>query len=63
MTLEAIQRLGETHHPSRTKNLEILLKQAADMHHAYEKVLGHHDADWAKWYAEWMEPHLEELFK
>jgi hypothetical protein len=31
--------------------MAMLLKQAADAHHEYERILGHPDADWPAWYA------------
>lgn len=34
--------------------LKRLLNEAAEAHHIYEKGLGHEDADWAGWYADYM---------
>lgn len=37
-----------------TKQLTQALKDAAVAHHAFETALGHPDADWQAWYAEWI---------
>jgi hypothetical protein len=42
---------------SHHKNVALLaqrLRQAADAHHAYETRIGHPDADWPTWYAEYI---------
>lgn len=34
--------------------LTTALTEAAEAHHAYEKTLGHPDANWQRWYAAWI---------
>ena len=39
---------------SNTTELAALLKDAQEQHHVYEKSLGHIDANWQDWYANYM---------
>jgi hypothetical protein len=41
-------------------HLTRLLKAAADAHHNYEAALGHQDANWPEWYAQWIVDHDSE---
>lgn len=42
------------------EHLAALLTRAAEAHHAYEHVLGHHDEDWPQWYADFICRHASE---
>lgn len=43
------------HHPSRSVAWwEDAFKRAQVAHHEFEKTLGHIDAEWASWYAEFL---------
>lgn len=35
-------------------DLATALREAAAAHHEFEKTLGHPDADWASWYADYI---------
>jgi hypothetical protein len=42
------------------ERLAALLREAEEAHGAYERELGHADADWPAWYAEFIVAKLEE---
>lgn len=44
------------------KQLQTQLKQAEIAHAQYEKQLGHHDPNWAEWYADFIVDNTQRKF-